>query len=40
MTTDNAKLFHESKPLAITYYALDFVRDPSNAKYFRNRSDL
>jgi hypothetical protein len=37
MTQDNAKQFHETKPLAITYYTVDFARDPSNSKYFRNR---
>ncbi len=35
MTPDNEKFFE--KPLLVVFYDLDFVKNPSGAKYIRNR---
>lgn len=35
MTPDNEK--HFPKPVLVTFFDCDFTRDPSGAKYVRNR---
>lgn len=37
MTTDNAKFFRAKSPLVVVYYDLDFTKNPSRAKFIRNR---